>query len=238
MKKKNFIVIAYILFFTLSCKKDKIWDEKEISLPCFKTIRIEDSFDVYLIQGTIYSVKFVADEKVIDDLNCLVTDSTLVVTNGFSGKWMHPKIAKAKVYITCDNPYKVNLKETCMLRTVNPITSPEFWLVAESKLNNADLDLNCGRFNFYNNFPCGGKVTLKGNCANLNLWNFAIMAIDAKELSAVNAIVQNNSKADCHVNVVNKLDYEITREGNIYLYNNPIQLVETGISGSGQLIKK
>ena len=79
----------------------------------------------------------------------------------------------------------------CDIKTSNPITSNEFGLVLMGKVNHANLELDCNNFYYWNNFPCGGNLTLYGKTNILDLWNFAIMSIDAKNLIAQNAKIEN-----------------------------------------------
>jgi len=236
MKTKFIFILACFIFFN-SCKKDgdELVERKE-PLPFFSKVQMHSTFDVYLIQDTVFSIKFVGAKKMIDDLTYTITDSTLSISNDFNPKWLNPKISKPAVYISCNNIEQVTLNEACMLRTVNPITSPNFGLIAANKLNEADLELNCQTFYYWNNAPCGGKITLRGNCTNLKIWNFALMAVDAKNLTASYALVENWAKADCHVKAIDKMEYSILGKGNIYLYSTPTELIEKQVTSTGKLI--
>jgi len=94
------------------------------------------------------------------------------------------------------------------------------------------------RFYYWNDFPCGGLLTLSGKAESLKLWNYAILSVDAKYLTAKTAIVENNSQGDCTVNVGEKLNYSITNKGNINLYGSPTEIIEGVLNSSGQLIER
>ena len=120
---------------------------------------------------------------------------------------------------------------------MSPITSTEFGLVLTGKSNQANLELNGNIFYYWNNFPTGGKLTLSGKTEILKIWNFDLMSVDAKNLTSKYAIVENSSKGDCAVTVLNKLEYKISGEGNIQLYGEPSEIIETGLFSTGRLIQ-
>ncbi len=105
------------------------------------------------------------------------------------------------------------------------------------KANQANLELACNSFYYWNNFPTGGKLTLTGAVDILTLWNTAIMSVDAKELTARSALVDNSSKENCEITVLEKLEYSISGVGDIHLYGSPREIIENEISSSGRLIQ-
>ncbi len=203
----------------------------------FTEIEFNNCFDVYLNEDTIYSIEIIANEEMIGDIAFEVQDSVLMINNYASGKWLTPRKNKIQLYINSKQLSKVNANETCNIETISPITSNEFCLVLKSKANEASLELACNSFCYWNNFPCGGKLTLSGTVENLTLWNFAIMYVDAKNLIAKNALVENNSEGDCEVTVTNKLEYSIKGTGNIHLYGSPLEIIKIDLTSSGQLIQ-
>ncbi|MBA3901647.1 MAG: DUF2807 domain-containing protein, partial [Bacteroidetes bacterium] len=114
--------------------------------------------------------------------------------------------------------------------------SDDFGIVMSSKLNQANLELGGKSFHFWNNFPCGGKLTLSGNTEILKIWTFSIMSVDAKNLHAEYALIENSSKGNCEVFVSGKLEYSIHGTGDIHLYGNPKQVILNEINSSGKLL--
>jgi hypothetical protein len=79
-------------------------------------------------------------------------------------------------------------------------------------------------------------MTFSGEADQLNIWNDALMEVDASGLSANRAHIQNRSGGDCRATINNELTYAILNRGNIFLSGNPeiIQLLDD--SGEGELI--
>lgn len=232
----NMIVVFLVLLIS-GCKKMQITEKKIQDIAPFNEILLDDSFDVYLSEGSTYSIEIEADESVIDFVSCEVSDSLLTIDNLRKFKWLKPTKNKIRIYITSPPLKTVLANETCFISTLTPITSQEFGMVFLGKANNAELDLNCDVFYYWNNYPCGGTLTLQGSCNWLKIWNVAIVDVQALELDAKSAEISNNSKGDCVINVSEYLKYTIPGEGNIEVYGNPTDIVEYEPStGTGELI--
>lgn len=231
------MIVIFLMLLISGCKKVRV-SEKEIQgIAPFNEILLDDSFDVYLSEGSTYSVKIEADESVIDFVSFDVSDSLLTINNLKKFKWLTPTKNKIKIFITSPPLKTVLANETCFIRTLTPITSMEFGMVFLGKANNAELDLNCDVFYYWNSYPCGGTLTLQGNCNWLKIWNVALVDVQASELNASNAEISNNSKGDCVINVSEYFKYTIPGEGNIELYGRPVDIVEYEPStGTGELI--
>jgi hypothetical protein len=129
------------------------------------------------------------------------------------------------------------MEETCLIETVNPIITEEFGLVIGNKLGMADLELNNDIFYFWNNFPSGGRLTLRGSARDIRIWNYALMTVDASELNTAIALVENHSKGFCKVAVTELLRYAIYGGGNIYLYGDPEKIIIEEVKSEGKLIQ-
>lgn len=208
----------------------------EKSLDEFDTLTINSVFEVHLIQGTTNSIKLEGAKKILGKINYTVENNKLTIENTFNGNWMHPAKNKIKIYLTVNNLCRINVYETCNIVTDNTLTGDEIGLVMASKLNEATLDLNCNTFYYWNNFPCGGKITLRGTTNQLKIWNVALMAVDASALIANHVEVDNASKGDCKVTSLLNLTYKISGEGNLYLKGNPPSIVKIEESSTGKLI--
>ncbi len=233
----NYITFALILLVGYSCSKNT--EDKTITdnLPYFDSLIINSYFDVFLKEDSIFKLEIKGQEKQIDDITYAVTDGVLSITNQRKQKYLTPSKNKIEIYVYSKPLRFVNAKETCFIRTLNPITSDEFGLILDSKANTAELELNCETFYTWNVFPCGGKLTLSGESRELKIWNHALMEVDAQNLDVSDYIlVENNSKGDCTVNTSAKLEYLINGSGNIISLKNPSIIVNKGVNSTGKLI--
>lgn len=232
---KRLLAAIFILMLFFSCKKEttSIYS----NLASFDKIELNDAFEVYLSESNIFSIEIVGDKNIIDHVNYNVDSGILSIDNKRKIKWLSPGKNGIKLYINSKPLSKVTASEGCNIQTITPITSNEFGIVLTGKANHATLDLDAKTFYYWNNFPCGGNLTLTGKSETLKLWNFALMSVNAKNLVSKYAIVENSSTGDCEVNVLNKFEYSIKGKGNIHLYGSPSEIVEDISSSSGRLIK-
>lgn len=235
----RYYLFISLLLFSLSCKKEK-FEETTLAyedLTLFDEIQLNSVFDVFLTQDTIYSLKITGSDEIIKQVSYSIENHILSINNEYKPKWLAPKHNKVKLYISSNRPKKIIAKQTCYIETVNPIISDEFGIIMGNKLNMANLELNCNIFYYWNDHPCGGKITLSGTTNILRIWNFAIMSIDARNLTTSYALVENTSKGDCEIVVTDKLEYSIHGTGNIYVGGEPNEIIAKEITSSGKLIE-
>lgn len=221
----------------VSCSSEPQWKEKLQFFDAFHSIELNSSFQVYLIQDSLYSVRIEADEDILEKIEIKNEDSTLKISDQSGWKWLRPTKNKVKLYISCNRPKTLMVNETCNIETINPIISQEFGMIMASKLNEANLSVQCSVVYFFNNHPMGGKITLRGTTDRFKAWPTALVQIDAKDLESNVALIENSSKGDVHVKCSEALVYKISNTGNIYCYGTPDKFEFQGDTGKGDLIK-
>jgi hypothetical protein len=233
--------LAVILFFVvslLSCQKEE-QTEKLIQLSPFSKVVLNSTFEISLQEDSLYFIEVSGDEKLIDFVEYKVVGEELRLSNSKKYKWLQPTKNKIRIVIHSLPLAKVTSNEACNISTVNPITSEEFGLEVGGKLNNAQLELNCNVFFFWNNFPCGGKLELTGQTNQVKLWTDALYTVDARNLNAGYGNVINRSIGDINVQVNDRLDYSIHNKGDINLYGNPSEIFELEArTSSGKLMRQ
>ena len=221
-----------------SCGADDPEQATEFSvLPPFNEIHVNSVFHIILEQDTSFSIRLSGNKEMMEGVKYTVENGILTLTNESRMAWLKPEDHLVELHIRADRTKRIMVTETCFIETVNPIITEEFGLVTGNKYAEANLELNNNIFYCWNNFPCGGKLTLEGNTQSLRIWNYVIMSVDARNLTTRHALVENYSKGDCTVNVKEIMEYSIFGEGNIYLYGNPNEIVPKEITGSGELLR-
>ncbi len=235
--KTNLLLLTLLVLLS-SCEKENMVTSVILNPDPFNKIELNSNFDVYLSEDSIFSIEVTGYEENVSNVHFVVEDSVLKINNQRKYSWTTPQKNNTEIYIKSNSLTKVIAHEACRIQTLTPITSKEFGLVLENKTNEASLELNCNTFYYWNNNPCGGKLTLYGKSKTLRIWNFAIMSVDARELITNYALIENNSRGDCQVTVLDKLEYSIGGTGNIYLYSSPPEIIQNNLSSSGRLIKR
>lgn len=226
-----------MLLSLLSCKKEEEKVQLIFGLDAYHTIELNDAFEVELIEQEKYEIEIHGIESFAKKTVFSIQDCTLSVRNDKKYKWTDPSDNTVKLIIKGNGLKKVSANESCIISSLNAITTREFGIILASKANTADIILDNKICYYWNNFPCGGKLTLRGKTEELKVWNYAIMTVDASALQAKSGIIENYSKGDCSVNISDQLEYLIDGEGNIILYGDPVTK-DNGSSNSGILIKR
>lgn len=226
-----------ILLLAASCsKKDDLINITQ-NLESFDTITINHTFNIYLIEDSVFEIEITAYEQHFNNIDFNIKNNCLVINDNTPLKFTSPTKNKVDIYIKSKPLSRINVNKTCNITTINPITSKHFGLVLASKSNQANLKLNCKNFYYWNNFPCGGKLTLSGECYSLKIWNCGLMVVDAEKLRSYNSLIENNSKGYCSTTTTNKLEYSISNVGNIYTHFPSSEVIKKEQNSSGRLIK-
>jgi hypothetical protein len=237
MEVKYLIYILSILLISISCNKQSNKKVTElIQLTSFNSIELNDVFEVQLIEDSSFFVEAEGHPSLEEGLNFKLEDTLLILDRKNGNRWFRPSNNKLIVRIHSQPLARVTANKTSNIKTLSPITSNEFGLIFKEKANEADLELNCNSFYYWNQDPCGGNLRLYGYTKHLKLWNYAIMSVDAKDLISKYTLVENDSQGDCSVWVTDHLDYKITGFGDIHLYGQPLSMQSIGDTGEGQLI--
>jgi hypothetical protein len=236
---KNILSFLFVCLL-LSCEEPGV-EESTLykSTAPFYAVELNSVFDVYLVQDTAYGVEVTAHQDIIENIKFKLDTGILRIENESRMKWVRPGKNKVKVVIHADRLSALWPTETCYIRTLTPIISDNFQIIMghNPKLAVIDLDLDSKYFHYWNNHQCGGKVTLRGHSDDAVIQIFGLMTVDAVSLSTNNAFVENNSKGDCKVQVLDKIEYSIRSVGDIHLYGNPGEIIANELTSSGTLIK-
>lgn len=234
-------ILLFLTCFTLltisSCKKDDLIITKDFPLDLFTEIELESAFEVFLIQDSFNYIQIESHESKMDDIDFMVQNQSLNIINNNGYNWLTPTKNKIKLYIHYIEIKNISANESCIIKSKTPIRTNEFGIILKSRSNIAELELDCHTFYYWNNFPCGGKLTLTGNAKYVKIWNTALMSVDAKNLIARRVWVENLSKGICEVNATDTLEYLINGLGGIHLYGNPNKLIKLDGSSEEGLIK-
>ena len=236
MNKNSLLLLVLSIVLYTSCKKKDVVSHNLPFEQNFDTLVFNDPFEVELIQDSLNKIEIIGYEPFVSNVETTYMNNTLTVSKRPGMAWLFPKKNKIHLKIHLNHISRIVANETCYIRSEGPLTGNELGLILKSKLNQADLNVQCNTFYFWNNFPCGGKLNLKGSCQELKLWNYALMQIDATSLICGNARVENSSKGDIRFQCNDSLFYKIKGEGNLHLYGFPPNIYNLGSDGSGNLI--
>ncbi|MGL4596127.1 MAG: GIN domain-containing protein, partial [Bacteroidia bacterium] len=182
-------------------------------------------------------IRIEADDDFAAKVTAVVEDSVLKLDIDSKRMWLKPREKKIKVFVHAHHLRLVRMNQSSFLGTTNAITTPEFGIIMQGKVQEADLELNCPTFYCWNVHPCGGQLRLRGTVQNLKIWSVALLGVQAENLTTSYALIDQESKADCRVHVTNQLEYGISGAGNILLSGHPPIISQTELNSTGRLIE-
>ena len=236
MKRLIKAIVLLTICLLLACKKNNTSTVEHFISSDFDTLVLADVFNVELLQDSLNKIEIIGKPNFVNNIRANVDQHTLTLSNENRMRWLYPQTNKILVKVHFSHISRIVANETCYIESKSPIVSNELGLILKSKLNQADLNVQCKTFYFWNNFPCGGSLKLTGECQELKLWNYALMQVDARALLANVGRIENDSKGKIQLRCLDSLFYKISGEGNIDLYGNPNNIYDLGSTGSGKLL--
>ena len=231
----RYMILISMTTLLLSCQKD---DEvvKQFDLEPFEKIEFNDSFTVTFHTSSDFRIVASGSERFIEEMKITSRGDSVLVENDQRAAWLRPESNKVKLDVYCDSLFQIKASESCEMTSADTLRSENLLIIVGSKLNVADLKVNCSTFGYYNVFPCSGVMTFSGKTDQLNIWNEALMEITASDLNANRCFIQNNSSADCQIQVSDELRYSILNSGNIILKGECDLIESIDESGEGEFI--
>ncbi len=229
-------ICLWLMFGISACSinTDPYFFQQE--LDPFDTLYLNAVFNVTLEQSDHFSISISGAQDLAETVTFHIDDHILTLDNNNGLLWKHPKLEPPDITITFKTLKRVHAEETCHITCADTIRMDTFGLTLGSKLNFADLILDCGLFYYWNTSPIGGLINLSGHADIVRFYNGSLMAINASQLTAHDALVINGSKSDLHVNTDQRLYCSITGTGNVYLTGNPGDIQVGPITSTGRLI--
>ncbi|NPA68786.1 MAG: hypothetical protein GXO50_09285 [Chlorobi bacterium] len=212
--------------------------EYTFALQDFDTLKVNDVFDIELIQDTVNELKVFAKQKYADNLTYSTADNILTLDNAGNCKFTKPESSKIKIKLRVKKISRIKLNAASCIFSDDTLYNPdEIGLIANSKFNDVRLKVNCRVFYYWNTHLNGGKTTVEGKSAYLKLWNVSLAAVDAGNLISDDVYVENDSKGDIYVFARKILNCTVTGTGNVYYKGNPSTIIVEDTVSSGKLIK-
>lgn len=232
MRKLYFISLLLVF---CSCAKDEEV-VKTFELEEFRKVEFDDSFVVRFHTSQEFRIVASGTDRFIDELKVISQGDSVFIENKIKRAWLRPESNKVILDVYCDSISEIRANESCDISSVDTLRSDDLVLIVGSKLNIANLKVNCRVFGYYNLFPCGGSMTFSGKADQLNIWNDALMEVEASNLTANRAFVENRSGASCAVKALDEFSYSILNRGDIFLSGAPEMITLVEDSGEGELI--
>lgn len=235
MKTNNLLLIALIaiLLIVSSCNciegTGPVVSEKR-NVTDFSEIELDLNADIFLVQDTMESLSFEAQENLVSFVKTDVSGDKLRI------------YFKESCYVS-----EETIRFYISLRELSGITVDGSGTIDGSgafSSEDVDLDINgSGKImlNLVSNkididIDGSGSVYLKGSSQKMKCDINASGNVYASDHTAYKAFIDVSGSGDCEVYVHDLLDAHITGSGSVYYSGNPE--IQTHVKGSGSVIKR
>jgi len=246
MKRKLHIVHAIILCCTgllVGCNREQSPDcfqtagqmrAVQRDLNAFTSIELNDYIRYELCDTAYFGVIITAPGNLIPDINTEVNEGKLTIHNRNTCNFVRSYKNRITVRICAPDFGDIQNYATGDIASVNAIDGIRFSIDNRGAAGVQTLHLIVDTVNVASHTGVSDAV-LSGTCDVVNLFDQGLGYIDARELAANYAFVNNSSLNDVHVQSHNYLFAYIQFSGNIHYSGGP-QFIDQEIDGDGALL--
>jgi len=234
-----FLCILPLIWLFAACERtgEDEYVEKSFTLPAFDTLRIAGPVNVYLSMDTANSMIVSGSPVIVDNVKYTIDNGTLTLESTYQYKMFKPASNKAGIFLNLASISRIDIAESCGLKSVGIIRTGELGLVVMAKYADVDLEVDCASFYYWDYSLSGGMVRLAGETGTLRIWNFSLMTVDAGGLTSDKAIIENTARSPCYIRAIKELKYSIFGQGDIYYFGKPDSIKRGEVTSSGRLIQ-
>ena len=237
--------IRHTLFVTVSaflfgCDSENSFDctrtagstvQKEINVPSFDRILVNENLQLVIRQDTTYSVVVETGSNLVNDVTAEVLGGRLVLTNAVTCNWIRD-YGDTRVFVTAPNITEIRSSTQWDVRSEGTLSYLSLAIISENfnmdsvASGNFYLTLHTETFNvLFNNlsncFVSGNTVDLRVNFPGGN------GRFEGAELSAERVSVFHRGSNDMIVNPLQRIEGEIFGPGHVRAVNRPEEVEVT-----------
>lgn len=235
MKKLSILFILSLLVIAVmsSCRKvsgsGPVVSETR-SISGFREVKSDFSGDVFITQGSLYSVRIEAQQNIIDVIETVLNDGILTI-RGKSNTIIRPD-TRIKVYITMPDVEGLRVSGSGDMTVQNNVSASHLYLKVSGSGNITIPKLNAGSVDA--NISGSGEINIwDGTVSNEIIDIEGSGSMDFSGLMASAADVAISGSGDARVYATSTLKVRISGSGSVYYRGNPS--IDVSISGSGKL---
>lgn len=243
--------IVYILSFliVIACDNENAGDcfqtsgaliQEEVAVSQFNKILVNKDVELILKEGTEHNVIVETGKNLLNDIDVLVTDGKLILTDNNSCNYVRD-YGITKVYVTAPNIIEIRSSTQYDISSDGVLTYPNLTILSEDfgapdsyTVGNFRLQINNNSFSLvFNNLS---NCFISGQTNTLNI-NFASgdSRFEGANLIAQNVVVNHRGTNSVIVNPQQSITGVIRSNGDVISKNEP-SIIDVDVLFKGQLI--
>lgn len=245
LRDLSLLFFAACLAIPLACKKENRCD-------CFKStgsiitesrditpvsrIFLDDNINLVLTSGDTALLRVEAGSHLLPLIKTTIDGNEIRIRNNNTCNWARSYKHKPTVYLTLPRVDYIEYSGSGDISMTNTFTCDTIAVNSWDGSGSINLDLDC-RASHLNLHTGPADINVKGRAAESYIWSAGNGMVHGENLITNFSFVQHKGTGNCYVNVTHELHAKISWTGNVYYRGNP-QIVDSGISGKGKLIKE
>jgi len=214
-------------------KGNGIVTKEERDVSSFDKIEISSgAFTLYLFQGDTESVEVETDENLQKYIRIRNFGNKLVLD--MKDKVRIGKITKNNVYITLKSIESISVTGICDLKQLSPLTG-DYFTIEASGVFNGDMEVYCN--NLVISVAGVSNIDLRGSANELHITQEGVGSVNAIEIVATKAVVQNSGVGSVKVYATDELSLTNSGVGSI-TYSGDAKIIHLDSSGLGKIKKR
>jgi hypothetical protein len=190
-----------------------------------------DEVDIYLVNSTEQRVIIKAGKNIVPQIHLTVEDGILNITNENSCNWVRSP-ENPGVYIFSNNISGIEIFDFANIYSEETLILDNLSIFSDGTGNfdmNINLDTLFVKSAYISNF------TFSGNTNFLDLIITADSRFLARDLSAIDILIDHNGSNKVELYPINKLVGIIQSTGSVYYFHEP-EILDVTLKSTGQLI--
>ncbi len=235
--------IIFLIILIYSCKKENRWDcfkgsgndiEETRLLAAFENIEVNDYFNVYIKQDSVYRVIIDGSENLNGLIETKVENACLKLDNKNKCSWSR-KYKDINIYVHSPKIKMVSLNVESNLFSIDTIKADSFHVDVRASIANIDVIIDCN-YSALTIHAGTGDYTIKGKANKNYLYCHGTGFIRTENLIADEVEILHISTGDFFVNCTKKLSGDLMGSGNIYYKGDP-EKISVKLLSSGKVLK-
>jgi hypothetical protein len=236
-----FLIQITIAVSFYSCEKPgclgsagSVASEERVLTP-FSQLTLEDNIDLLLIQGDTEKIEITAPENIIPNIQTLISDGMLTVSNKADCRWMRSADEKIKVRLYFKELSLISYEGSGNITNSDTLKLSSLRLNSETGAGNIELTVDNQSTAAIILKENAGMI-LHGRTEYCETYTNARGLLNLEDLAVKRMYIIYSGLADTHVQVSEVLDATIRYKGNVYYKGNPL-ITRSDYFSSGKLIK-
>lgn len=237
------IIFIVLALCCMACNKEsapdcfrKAGDEatEQRILESFDRMELRDYIHYELTESNEYKAEITGPKNLLHKIECTTSNGQLLVRNANTCNFVRSFRNAITVRIYAPSFPDIQNYATGNVRTTGTIRTSPFKIENRNAAGEIRLRVDNDSLSVLTHTGVC-DVVIEGECHTANLFSQGVGIIDASELHAAYAFVNNSSINDVRVRVSDYLFALIKLDGDIFVYGNP-GFVDEQDEGPGQLI--